>query len=370
MHIIIISLNMLYTKGRKLDPGVNTELRILKMEDQRVNTLNLLGNLKHYCQALEQLSVIGARIVEDLNNIYSSDSTYGDIIFGLSKALTHKTDIIKREVKSIRDSIDKNKDVGDMYNPLRPLIKHYFKSIDENLHYEQKLPKIIDQMEGKKKLKGELTLKETEKIVRNKRKRENTQTDLKVVHESIQEETNKMNLERFDKLNPITRSFISCEVSLIYLLTEKFGVLEDFDHLLTTKESGDFNDKYFMDMKVAARSQFQKNNERIRDKSREPSQTPVKQNIQNNYYYLNSEGNQTSRQNFSPEDSNRQNEGRFIGNLDNKPDSSYNLNNSIPNMIGYQNTSTIGLNPPLQNNSGFRRAPDQTEGNAIPLPYE
>lgn len=358
---------MLYPKNRKLDPGINSELRILKTEDQRINTLNLLGNIKQYTQVLDQLASIEMKIINDISKLYHNDSVYGNMIYSLSNALNFKADLIKRESKALKDSLEKNKGIADMYNPLKPLIKHYFKSIDENQHYIQKLPKVIDQMEGKKKIKGELTQKETEKIIRNKRKFENAQTDLKVVHESIFDETNKLNLERFDKLNPIIKEFINSEVSLVFLMSEKFAPIDNFDAVLSTKESELFNHKYFMDVKSATKSEIQKSGFNQREGSKERSQVPTKQNIQNNYYYVNSDGKEINR--FNPE-SMPGSEGMFKGSQGEMPNSTYIPNNNSSNMMSYQQSLNSSPPKPLNNNSMMGNSVNRPNNDAIALPYQ
>lgn len=279
---------MLYSNKKRLDPGINTELRILKMEDQRVLSITLLANLNKYAYTLEELTKIEKQISEDVLKLYTNDSIYSELAHNLNKALVYKSDIIKRETKSLKDVIQKNSSIVNVYNPLKPLIKHYFKSIDRNEHYAKKLPKVIDFLEGRKKIKGELTKRETEKLIRNKRKLENAQTDLKVVHESITAETNKVNLDRFTALNKVVKEFINTELSMTFLMTDKFGVLNNFETTLEAKEDDQFNEKYFLDIKKESKMQYSKSLVTNRDVNGEVSEIkPIKQNIQNNYYYLN-----------------------------------------------------------------------------------
>lgn len=364
---------MLYPKDRKLDPGINSELRMLKMENQRVNTLSLMSNLSKFAITLEQLSNIELKIAEDLTKLYSVDSIYGDLVYNLSKALGFKADIVKREVKSLKDSLGKHKNMEAMYNPLRPLIKHYFKSIDTNEHYNKKLPKVIDLMEGKKKIKGELSNKETEKIVRNKRKLENAQTDLKVVKESIHAETDKLNLERFEKLNQVTKEFINTELSTTFLMTEKYGMLDNFDALLMTKETGQFNEKYFMDIKSETRSQFTKSNEKRMNTSKEQNQEiPVKQNIQNNYYYINRDEEGNNIRKFNPDDVITMRDSQMPNRQEPLSNSNYMPNNSQSgNMIAYPNAKAQSNVQQVQPNKALKNdsvAPN--DNNTIALPYQ
>lgn len=362
---------MLYPKSRKLDPGMNTELRMLKIEDQRINAINLVSNLNKFALTLEQLSSLELKIADDLMKLYPNESIYGDMIYNLSKALTFKANIVKRELKALKDSIDKNKNIEAMYNSLRPLINHYFKSVDTNLHYNQKLPKVIDMMEGKKKMKGELTIKETEKIVRNKRKLENAETDLKVVNESLLAETNKLNLERFDKLNKITKEFINTEVSMTFLMTEKFGLLDNFDELLAAKENEQFNNKYFMDINKESKLQILKSSEIIREKSIEPkSPVPIKQKIQNNYYYVNADENGGNIKKFNPDDVIVTKDSQAFGKPENLSNSKHTLPNNKSNMIEYPNINNHENKGVNVNNNGMTNDSRMRNDNVIELPYQ
>jgi len=366
---------MLYPKSRRLDPGNNTELRMLKMEDQRVNTLSFMANLNKYAMTLEQLSALELKISDDMLKLYTPDSMYGEMAHNLAKALTFKADVVKREVKSLRDSLDRNKNVEAMYNPLRPLIKHYFKSVDNNEHYHQKLPKVMDTMEGKKKMKGNLSDRDTEKIVRNKRKLENAMTDLKVVNEDMFTETNKLNLARFDRINAVAKEFINTEVSLTFLMTEKFGLLDDFDALLAMKENQQFNERYFMDIKKESKSQFMKSSETMRPKSVDQNrQSPVKQNIQNNYYYVNNDENGRSMQKFAPNDVVVGKDSGYYGRPDssgnnNMTESRYAYNNNQLNAMSYSNPTTPRNALPNQDTSVHHNRSRLGNDNAIALPY-
>lgn len=278
---------MLYPKKKKLDPGSITEYRMMKMEDQRLATANLMINLSRYSLTLQQLSTIETDISKDLMKLYTHDSIFSNLIFNLQKVLEFKSDIIKRETKSLKDAVDKNKGLMDVYKPLKPLFKHYFKSMEQNDHYVKKLPKLIDFLEGRKKMKGELTKRETAKLIRNKRKLENAQTDLKIVQESVIAETNKVNVDRFGPLSKVAKDFINTELSTTYLMTEKFTMLQDFESILATKETENFNNAYFIDTKQESKSRYMKSVTKMgRNTQEETEVRPLKQNIQNNYYYI------------------------------------------------------------------------------------
>lgn len=58
-------------------------------------------------------------------------------------------------------------------------------------------------MDAKTKLKGELSRKDTKKLIRNEKKLKDAQTETEITAGKIIEESNRINLERFRWTNPI-----------------------------------------------------------------------------------------------------------------------------------------------------------------------
>ena len=276
---------MLYPKKRKLSQGSNTELRILKMEQQRKLNFNLQEHLQSYIKAYQHLTHIENKIVEDLQKLYTNDSSYSHLVYDLSKALKFKSDIIKRETKDLRDQLEKRKRVEAIFNPLKPLINQYFKGMDKKEHYEKKLPGLEAKMEGRKKIKGKLSNGETKKLVRNQRKLKNSTTEFQITQDEIAKQTNQINLERFEQLNPLLKEFINIQMSTSFLMQDKLSPLQSYEQELQSKERPAFNDKYFLNVRQESRVNMnRKLNKRDGD-----DEGYVKQNIQNNYYYVNGE---------------------------------------------------------------------------------
>lgn len=245
---------MIYPKGRRLDSDSNTEFRILMMEEQRASAVSLMISLKHYSQVLEQLSTVEQKVVADLARLYPTESIFASVVHNLHKAMSFKAEIVRREVKSLRTSLELNRSLGEMFSPLKPLINNYFKCVDANEHYSMKMPKLVDTMDGKRRMKGDLHPKDVERLNRNNNKLESARSDLRVAHESVYLETNRLNLYKFDKLNEATREFINSQLSMTFLMTEKFGVLDNFDELLSGREDQQFNTRYFGDINEAKKS--------------------------------------------------------------------------------------------------------------------
>ena len=70
----------------------------------------------------------------------------------------------------MRKSLEKTKDLEKEFKPIKPFIKKYYNKDDKLKHYNEKLPKLKIQMDAKTKLKGELSRKDTNKLIRNEKK--------------------------------------------------------------------------------------------------------------------------------------------------------------------------------------------------------
>ena len=279
---------MLYPKSKKLSVGNNTESRIQKMEEQRKINFNLIDNFKRYISACQNMAHFESQIVADIDKLYTNDSMYHDLIHNLQRSVQFKSDIIRRETKNLSNMLDKQKGLEKIFNPLKPVFNMYFKNKDKKEHYEKKLPNLESQMEGKKKIKGQLTNSETKKLVRNQRKTKNSATEYELIKKQIVLDTDKVNLERFELLNPLLKEFISVHTSTITLMQDKIQPLEDYEAQLAQKEDQEYNRKFFLDVRAESRVNLKRRKTGKATYSDDGDTSYVTtQNIQNNYYYIN-----------------------------------------------------------------------------------
>lgn len=276
---------MLYPKKARPDPGDITELRILRMDEQREMTQDLHSNLKKYSNMLESLVFFQKKIIDDLKKLYTHDSVYSPFIHKLEKFSQYKSDIVNREIKTLRDALKQHEKVNTLYTPLKSYFKTYFDSKDKLKHYKRKVPILENKMEGKKKIKGQLTSKELNKLTRNQSKFKNAVEDVEGARKHIEIETNKINLSRFDSVNDVVKNYLDTEIAVIGLMEEKLGDLDDYEKVLAEKETEEFNKHYFLDVRKESKVRMVKNRDKRKGSSSD--EEPVKQNIQNNYYYVN-----------------------------------------------------------------------------------
>ena len=294
---------MLYPKTLTLNTNNLTELRIHKMEEQRQTNLSLVSNLNKYSQKLSELSALETKITDDLFALYTTDSSFSGLIHKLSKAVAFKAEIVQKNIALLKESLEKALKMEDLYGSLKPLVKNYFVATDKLRHYEKKVPKVVEQMEGRKKAKGQLSAKETDKLIRNKRKLENATIDVKVIHDCIVADTDSANIKRFGMLNPVLKGFIGAQIGVACLMNDKWAAIKDFESVLAREETALFNDKYFLDIEKRLRSRLMKDNADEMGRSADmKEQQVINQNVQNNYYYINHEPGLKQISQFDPEE--------------------------------------------------------------------
>ncbi len=276
---------MIYSKKAKLDRGNPIEMRVLKTEKLRVANHDLKQHLKQYVRSLEMQIHTEKLILEDLNFIYSGECIYSHLMQQLETALEFKKDILSKAVTSLKQLLESKDKINENFHTIKPYIKKYLESKKKLGHYQKKLPKVKTKMDAKTKLQGMLSNKQTSKLIRNEKKLVDAGTNLKLSGDKIIEETNRVNLKRFEIQNPMMKEFISSQITTCYMMNDKFHILDDYEEILSQKEENDFNERFFLDVKESSKIHLKKNPNLFKGKG-----STYKKNVQNNYYYINGEG--------------------------------------------------------------------------------
>lgn len=330
---------MIYSQKIKLDMGNEIQMRIGKTEKLRLTSHNLNDHIKQYVLLTEKTLNCEKLILKDLDFLNSGYSHYEPLCHNLKIALEHKNEITTRNLSNIKTHLKKSKEIEKQFEALRPFIKKYFQSLKKLKHYEVKLPKLRNVMSGKEKKNGRLTDKETNKLIRNERKLKAEQDTTKISSDKIVIETNKLNIKRFSFQNPIIREFIGHNLASCYLMKEKYHVLDNFETILNKPETEDFNERFFLNVKEGSKIHFKKN----------PKDKMMKQNIQNNYYYIN-DGQDVNENKTLPQNQKSFTPSQSFGNEKNK---NYNNDKKGNNTIQSKNNNNQQFNNQSQNKQQF-----------------
>ena len=237
---------MLYPKGKKISLDSAAEIRMSKMSRQKDVAVGLLDNLKRFTGMMEEMVQLERQITDQFMELYTTESTYGQLINKLNGIMRFKDGIIRKELKTLKDEITRQKNLSSLYSPLKPIFKQYFTVKDSERHYKHKLIK-LEQQADRKQSKSRIPDKEMVKLMRNKGKHESAQNGLRMVTKAIFDETNILNIQKFKHLNPLVREFIRFNTSYTVILKNRFKTVEDFIAVLAKSESNQYNHMYFMD---------------------------------------------------------------------------------------------------------------------------
>ena len=273
---------MLVPKGQKVNMGNPVELRIKKCEDIRSSIISLQNFLAQYSAQVKILGDLERKITKELLFFYQGDNVYAPLIHKLSHITTFREELFKKEINLLDKSLSNVNGYEKSFNSFHPFIKNYYKNEKLLEHYERKLPKVMGITESRRIQEGQVSKKDAAWIMRNQKKLEDARVQTLVSKNNIIELSDKVNLERFDKMNPLLTQYLNFITISSNITTEKFAELENYDEVLKRKESTDFNPRFFVELDKDTIERFTRS-QTFTDKS----QVMHKSNVQNNYYYVN-----------------------------------------------------------------------------------
>jgi len=72
----------------------------------------------------------------------------------LKNAILEENELTHKNISKIKKSIENAKHIEKEFRAIRPFCKKYFECKNKLQHYEKKLEKIRNKMDGKQKIKG------------------------------------------------------------------------------------------------------------------------------------------------------------------------------------------------------------------------
>jgi len=280
-------------KGTLLDTGNPTQLRIKKIDQIHTSAAQLLKLFETYIQGLESLANIEKNIGDELRNFYSHDTIYADTIAKTASFVGYRSEIISKNASLLKQEMKAAKGIDKMFNHLTPFVRSYLKSFAKIDHYSKKVGKIAMDLDTEKIKKGIASKKTSKRLIRNQKKLESSKTTSYVSANNIVEQTNRLNLERFDRFNPLVSQFVSLELAISNIHATYSCELMGFKESLEAKMDNRFNDTFFINIPSqpvntsANRYNLAKQESSARQQY---SAYSYKQNVQNNYYILNDDG--------------------------------------------------------------------------------
>jgi hypothetical protein len=302
---------MIVSKSQKLDTGNPIDLRIKKSEDLRQSIASLQALFTQYSAQTKLMNTLELKIARELDFFYQGDNQFNGFVGRFSSYLKYKEELVKKEMSLFEKDLNSIRNYDKSYETMRPFVKNYFKHGALLTHYEEKLPKLIEMSEAKRKIDGKMSTTNAKRLMRNQKKLEDARISTLVATNNIIEVSNKLNLERFEKINPMISRFIQCNINITSVSAERVAACNDHEAVLGRKETSDFNSKFFIEMDP-------KQVERISRSHIFQSLMPdggmqYKQNVQNNYYIVQDQNRPTTASfNNIPENILNQNQENYL----------------------------------------------------------
>lgn len=297
-------------RGTLLDTGNPTQLRIKKMDQVCTSTIHLLKLFEAYIQGLESLASVENKIGVELQILYSQETIYADLIKRVASFISYRSEITSKSASLLKQEMIKAKSIEKNFTHLTPFVKSYLKNFEKIDHYTKKVARISLDSDAEKVKKGFASPKTLKRLMRNQKKLEEAKTTSYISSNNIIEQTNKLNLERFDKFNPLISQFITFELVISNIPEIYSNNISGFKDTLEIKMDSRFNDLFFINtpnQTASANANRYSAAQLDSTRTKQPSTYTYKQNVQNNYYILNDEQrsqmkvNQAqSDQNFNP----------------------------------------------------------------------
>ena len=279
---------MIISKNQKLNQGHPIDLRIKKSEEIYQCVLSLKNLFSQYAAQTKLMNTLEGKIANELNFFYHGQNYFTEFINRFTIALKYRTEFVQKELAIFEKELGNIRQYEKAFESLTPFAKTYLKNSQLLVHYEQKIPKLMDQSEAKRRQEGKLNEAMAKRLMRNQKKLEDARVNTLVSSTNIVELSNKLNIERFGKINPVISSFIAFQINVANFSSEKLAVGIDRDAVLSRAESPDFNLRFFVEMDPAQIERLSRPSLVLGSvlEGQKPA-VQYKQNVQNNYYVLN-----------------------------------------------------------------------------------
>ena len=186
---------MLISKSQKLDSGDPIQLRIKKSEDLRQSIVSLQTLLTQYSAQAKHLCGLEIKIARELQFFYQGENLYTEFVGRFSGYLKFKEEMVLKEIALFEKDLQAIKAYDRSYEAMIPYTKNYFKNNELLRHYDEKVPKLREMVEAKRKT-GKLSNSDSKKLMRNEKKLEDSRIKTQVATSNIIGLSNKLNLER------------------------------------------------------------------------------------------------------------------------------------------------------------------------------
>ena len=241
---------MITPRGLKADASNEIHNRVLRADDIKHQNIELLNLLNRYATVATELNGIEQQLGSRLKVWYTDHSIYSPLMTTLKDSIDHRSNLINNDLMQMRSAIAAQINIeNEIYAPIKASSNNYYTTSKRYEHYSQKLPKLTAQKNlntsSSNLNNSTVSGKKLERILRNERKLENSRLDTEAYEGQIVTESSRLNLDRFQRINPIIQNFINILIGESINSHDKFMDVRTHENVLEARESEFFNQKYF-----------------------------------------------------------------------------------------------------------------------------
>ena len=236
---------MILSNHTKLNASNDVHNRIMRTDDHRQQTGELLNLFNKYGDTLADLNNLEQQIAARLRLWYTDHSSYSSTVLKLKEAIDYRAALVTEDVARFRAAVSHQNAVeSETYKPLKAAVTNYMQTSKRFDHYRTKLPKLTQSTANTNN--GQVSTRKIQRVQRNERKLENTRTDTEAYEQQIYGHTAALNIDRFNRINPIVKLFIAMQLRESLKDQGRFGDLANtYEQVFDMPEHDDFNNRFF-----------------------------------------------------------------------------------------------------------------------------
>jgi hypothetical protein len=248
MHYNYSYIMLLVPNDQILDPNDPIHLRLIKSESilTAVNALDPL--LSQYYSHIKVVNDLEIQIASELETFYQGNNVYNEFVNLFVYFIEKKHDLLKKDLNGFEKALSNIKEYNENFMEMATPARKYIKHSNLFAHYDKKMKVITDKVSRKAAENIPLSNFTKRKKQRNESKLQIAKDKQALASKRIIEISDKVNLDRFEKFNPLVSSIVSFNLAPVSLATRLGTVDYEYSKIFARKEASDFNDNFFSEI--------------------------------------------------------------------------------------------------------------------------
>jgi hypothetical protein len=235
---------MILKKGQILDLGDPLHLRVKKCADVQHSVKTIEPLLSLFAKQFQDIHTTQRQILECLRTIYGSNSSYSQLVGRACQFIERCLEIGVHECSELSNVLQKNKKQPVNFGEVTDSVKEFFES-DSKFQRQQKKTASLKPAENPT---GCMATSKAKKYQEAQKKLEELRAIKIVKSQRVVETSNKINAEKYAKINPATQHFFNVCLLGVVDQREQIEFLRGYEEILEKSESPVLVDQFFVDV--------------------------------------------------------------------------------------------------------------------------